>query len=189
MYIFINFIATKVTGTVKWFNVRNGYGFINRDDTKEDVFVHQTGITRNNPKKYLRSVGDGETVQFDVIEGQKGHEAANVTGPDGEPVQGSKYAPDKRPRYNRGYRGRGYRGRSSYRGGRRNYRRRDASETAEERSDHENDQEKSEAEEKQPRRSRFTSVMKIRSVISVVLFLHLILIIMIETIIRVTTLG
>ena len=35
-------IATKVLGTVKWFNVRNGYGFINRNDTKEDVFIHQT---------------------------------------------------------------------------------------------------------------------------------------------------
>ena len=53
-------IATKVTGTVKWFNVKSGYGFINRNDTKEDVFVHQTAIIKNSPKKAVRSVGDGE---------------------------------------------------------------------------------------------------------------------------------
>uniref|UniRef100_A0A8W4FLW3 CSD domain-containing protein n=1 Tax=Sus scrofa TaxID=9823 RepID=A0A8W4FLW3_PIG len=83
-------ITTKVLGTVKWLSVRNGYGFINGNDTKEDVFVYQTAIKNNNPRKYLHSIGDGETAEFDVVEGEKGAEAANVTGPGG--VQWVLYA-------------------------------------------------------------------------------------------------
>lgn len=65
-------ILSKLSGTVKWFNVKSRYGFINWEDPKEDFFVNQTAIIKNNPHKYLRSVKDCEKVEFDVVKGREG---------------------------------------------------------------------------------------------------------------------
>jgi CspA family cold shock protein len=60
-------------GTVKWFNGAKGYGFIQRS-TGEDVFVHFSAIQENG----YRSLNEGETVEFDLTQGPKGFQAANV---------------------------------------------------------------------------------------------------------------
>ena len=61
------------TGTVKWFNDAKGYGFISREDGK-DVFVHHTAIVADG----FRSLAEGEKVEFEVVQGPKGLQAANV---------------------------------------------------------------------------------------------------------------
>jgi CspA family cold shock protein len=60
-------------GTVKWFSDEKGYGFISQE-SGEDVFVHFTGIAGEG----YRSLSEGQSVEFDVTQGQKGPQATNV---------------------------------------------------------------------------------------------------------------
>ncbi len=60
-------------GTVKWFNDSKGFGFIERPDG-DDVFVHYTAIQEEG----FRSLAEGTPVTFDVVDGPKGPQAANV---------------------------------------------------------------------------------------------------------------
>lgn len=62
-------------GTVKWFNDAKGYGFITRTDGGKDVFVHYSGIIGSGRK----SLSDGDHVEFEVAEGEKGPQAVNVS--------------------------------------------------------------------------------------------------------------
>ena len=62
------------TGKVKWFNAEKGYGFITTDEGK-DVFVHYSSIQADG----FRSLEEGQTVTFDIVEGDRGQQAANVT--------------------------------------------------------------------------------------------------------------
>ena len=67
-------MAERETGTVKWFNDAKGFGFIQRADGG-DVFVHYSAITADG----FRSLSEGQQVEFEVVQGQKGPAAENVT--------------------------------------------------------------------------------------------------------------
>ncbi|MEA2601102.1 MAG: cold shock protein [Acidobacteriota bacterium] len=65
----------RITGKVKWFNDSKGFGFITRDDGQKDCFVHHSAIQGNG----FKSLAEGDSVEFDVVQGNKGPAAENVT--------------------------------------------------------------------------------------------------------------
>ncbi|KAL0097499.1 cold-shock transcription factor [Phycomyces blakesleeanus] len=87
-------MSSRQTGIVKFFNSAKGYGFIIpnspiNQSKIEEVFVHHTAIHNDGGFKSLK---EGEEVEYDLIEGPKGFQAANVSGPEGIPVQGDPFA-------------------------------------------------------------------------------------------------
>jgi CspA family cold shock protein len=65
----------KKNGTVKWFNGDKGFGFITPEDGSKDCFVHHSAIQGGGYK----NLAEGDRVEFDVVQGQKGPAAENVT--------------------------------------------------------------------------------------------------------------
>ncbi len=64
----------KTTGTVKWFNETKGFGFITPEGGAKDCFVHHTAIQGQG----FKTLAEGEKVEFEVVQGQKGPAAQNV---------------------------------------------------------------------------------------------------------------
>jgi CspA family cold shock protein len=64
------------SGTVKWFNSEKGFGFIQQDDGGADVFVHYSAIASSG----YRELAEGQKVEYEVTQGQKGPQAENVRG-------------------------------------------------------------------------------------------------------------
>jgi CspA family cold shock protein len=67
-------MTDRIQGTVKWFNAGKGYGFISREGG-EDVFVHHTAILAEG----YRTLEEGQRVEFTIVQGPKGLQAASVT--------------------------------------------------------------------------------------------------------------
>jgi CspA family cold shock protein len=67
--------SKRIAGTVKWFNDAKGFGFITPDNGQKDCFVHYSAINANG----FKSLAEGDHVEFEITEGAKGPQAANVS--------------------------------------------------------------------------------------------------------------
>lgn len=77
LFICINYLilgGNNMKGTVKWFNAKKGFGFIS-DETGNDVFVHFSALQMDG----FKVLDEGDEVEFEVVNGEKGPQAANVT--------------------------------------------------------------------------------------------------------------
>jgi len=66
---------SRTTGKVKWFNDQKGFGFITPDNGEKDCFVHHSAIQATG----FKTLGEGDAVEFDVVQGEKGPAAQNVS--------------------------------------------------------------------------------------------------------------
>ena len=88
--IFKKKLVLKLTkGTVKWFNSRKGFGFINSEDG-DDVFVHYTALAGGDDE--YKTLNENDKVEFEITEGQKGPQASNVVVTEKAPPQFNSYS-------------------------------------------------------------------------------------------------
>ncbi len=66
---------SRITGKVKWFNDQKGFGFITPDNGEKDCFVHHSAIQATG----FKTLGEGDAVEFEMVQGQKGPAAQNVS--------------------------------------------------------------------------------------------------------------
>lgn len=79
----------RCSGSVKWFNPTKGFGFITPSDGGADIFIHQSEIQLGG----FRSLAQGEPVEYELLNGEKGPKALNCTGPGGTPPKGAPRNP------------------------------------------------------------------------------------------------